>query len=108
MTGFEEIAPEPERRASGGSVSIMGELPDDPDQFPITPPAGFIWVRGSAWSGSCEMHGIADMRVCLNDELLDLVLSVDDVRALRALLDRAIEESGVSATDGQAVIGGGA
>jgi hypothetical protein len=72
-------------------ITILGKLPDEPDDIPVTPPSGFIWLQGGTWHGNGYAYGIADGRVRVGSETVDFVLTLDDALALRDLLHHIIE-----------------
>jgi hypothetical protein len=74
------------------SVTFLGSQPDDPDDLPLAPPNGFIWIQGGGWYGDSEVYGIADVRVYSDGETLDFVITLGDAIKIRALLDRVIAE----------------
>lgn len=73
-------------------VTIMGRLPDDVDDRPCSPPAGFIWMLTSCAFN--EHHGVyfARCRVSVGSETLDFVMTDNDLHALRQLIDRVERE----------------
>ncbi|WJS86731.1 hypothetical protein [Paracoccus sp. TOH] len=71
---------------------VLGNLPDDPDSIPATPPAGFVWMQGGCWWGQIESYGIADVRISVAGEVLDFVITLEDAISLRSLLDQTIQD----------------
>lgn len=72
------------------SVQVLGRPPEDPDLIPVAPPSGFIWMAGGSWSGSSEAYGVSDVRVSIDGETLDFVITLADAIALVGLLNQAI------------------
>ncbi len=73
------------------SVTFIVTLPDDPDDLPLSPPNGFVWITGGSWYGSDESFGIASVRVSHDGETMDFDITLADALALRALIDQSIE-----------------
>jgi len=73
-------------------ITFIGILPDDPDDIPVQPHSGFIWMQGSAWNGSCEAYQITDVKISVGRKTLQFSLEIDDVINLVALLQNAIEQ----------------
>lgn len=73
------------------AVTILGVEPDDPDQIPIAPPSGFVWMAGGGMASSDQIYGIAEVRVVREGGTLDFVMTLDDALSLRDLLDQTIE-----------------
>lgn len=74
------------------AVTIIGNLPDDPDQLPVMPPNGFIWMASGIWHGKMESYGLAEVRVSHAGKTLDFAMTLADAHLLRALLDDVIDD----------------
>ena len=97
MTDFEEAADQMpkflhqvrERETNG--VTVMGIAPGEPDDIPVQPASGFVWMQGSAWFGHNEAYGLTKVRVSNDGESIDLEITLDDALSLRSLLDDCID-----------------
>lgn len=76
-------------------IDIIGLLSTniEPDEIATRLPDGVISVRGSAWSGRIEWHGIVDLKVAMDGETIVGILPVSDAESLRDALSVAIEEA---------------
>ncbi|WP_306155413.1 hypothetical protein [Roseovarius sp. MMSF_3281] len=73
------------------TACFMGNMPDDVDQIPITPPSGFFWAMPGFINGEFDTFPVSEVRLCLNGETHDFTITLDDARALADLLSDAIE-----------------